>query len=104
MAGNLWGKWYKTRRWKDLRARQLARFPHCQCPHHKGQSIPADVVDHIVPHKGDTRLFHDPRNLQSMTKECHDRFKQSQEKGGSGFLKGNDEYGNPLSRDHEWWD
>ena len=94
--------WYKTKAWQRLRARQLKRHPYCQCPHHKNQKVVADTVDHITPHRGDRNLFWDPKNLQSMLKECHDRFKQSQESGGAGFLAGCDERGWPLSGDHEW--
>lgn len=88
--------WYKSKRWQTLRREQLARHPYCQCPHHEGQKIPANVVDHRKPHKGDARLFWDRRNLQSMTKECHDSMKQSQERGGVGFSKGCDAQGWPL--------
>lgn len=38
-----------------------------------------------------------------MTKECHDIFKQSQEKGGHGFDMGCDELGEPLNKDHDWY-
>jgi hypothetical protein len=38
-----------------------------------------------------------------MSKPCHDIFKQSQEKGGVGFMKGCDEEGNPLNQEHEWY-
>ena len=62
----------------------------------------ANVVDHIEPHKGDRRKFFDERNLQSFEKYCHDKFKQSAEKGGHGFLQGVDERGWPLSKEHEW--
>lgn len=95
---------YKTARWRKMRAQQLARKPFCQCPHHKGtdKSARATVVDHTKPHRGDPRLFWDVRNLRSMTKLCHDRFKQSEEKGGTGFLRGCDERGIPLSEDHHW--
>jgi 5-methylcytosine-specific restriction endonuclease McrA len=87
-----------------MRKQQLARRPYCQCPHHRGQDreAAAMVVDHIEPHRGDRRLFWNTSNLQSMTKVCHDRFKQSQEKGGAGFLVGCDEDGWPLSEDHPW--
>jgi len=85
-----------------MRAAQLARHPYCQCPHHKKAKVEANVVDHITPHKGDTRLFFNPRNLQSMTKECHDRFKQSQEHGGAGFLMGCDTRGFPLVSGAGW--
>ena len=88
-----------------MRQQQLARRPYCECPHHKGKDITAraDVVDHIKPHRGDTRLMWNPANLQSMTKGCHDRYKQSEERGGAGFLVGCDEHGNPLSKDHPWY-
>lgn len=63
----------------------------------------ANVVDHIERHNGDTAKFFNPRNLMSMNKECHDKFKQSQDRGGLGFLMGCDEQGQPLSDDHEWY-
>lgn len=96
-------KLYKTKEWQALRSQQLSKHPHCQCPHHVGQEVKATVVDHIAPHRGDTRLFFDANNLQSMSKPCHDKFKQSQEKGGNGFLQGCDVNGNPLSKEHEWY-
>lgn len=94
---------YKTKRWQRVRARQLNRQRYCECPHHKGKRVPADTVDHKIPHRGDPKLFWDERNLQSMTKPCHDAHKQSQERGGAGFLKGCDERGWPLSKEHEWY-
>ncbi|HHR5499154.1 TPA: HNH endonuclease [Klebsiella pneumoniae] len=45
--------------------------------------ISATVVDHIKPHKGDETLFHNPDNLQSLCKRCHDSVKQRMEKGGT---------------------
>jgi 5-methylcytosine-specific restriction endonuclease McrA len=95
----------KQSRWKGLRERQLKAHPLCQCPHHDGRpNAPlADVVDHIVPHRGDFALFCDPSNLQSMAKVCHDSRKQSQEKGGAGFLAGCDESGQPLDKSHPWY-
>ena len=32
----------------------------------------AEVVDHVIPHKGDVVLFWDSRNWQSLCKACHD--------------------------------
>lgn len=100
-----WRKWYKTAAWQRLRGAQLAKHPLCQCPHcqeGKQRTTTATVVDHKIPHKGDRRLFFDSKNLRSMSKPCHDAFKQSQERGGAGFFKGVDERGWPLSADHEW--
>lgn len=31
----------------------------------------ATVVDHIVPHRGDEKLFWDPTNLQPLCVKCH---------------------------------
>ena len=39
----------------------------------------ATVVDHIIPHRGDQRLFWDQTNWESLCKECHDK------KTGSGL-------------------
>lgn len=96
-------KLYKTARWRKLRKAQLARRPYCECPHHKGQKVLATVVDHIKAHKGDQRLFWNTQNLQSMSKPCHDKYKQSEEKGGPGFDMGCNEDGTPLNAEHSWY-
>lgn len=96
-------KWYKTKRWQKLRREHLTRQPYCVCPHHKGKHIPGDTVDHIVPHKGDSRLFWDKGNLQTLTKQCHDKFKQSEERGGHGFNQGCDRFGDPLDKSDPWF-
>lgn len=33
----------------------------------------ATVVDHIIPHRGDNKLFWDKSNWQSLCKRCHDK-------------------------------
>jgi hypothetical protein len=38
----------------------------------EGKLTPATVVDHIVPHRGDRRLFWDKTNWQPLCKRCHD--------------------------------
>ena len=86
-----------------MRAQQLARYPYCQCPHHQYQKVLAEVVDHVDPHRGDARRFWNAGNLQSMSKQCHDSMKQSQERGGSGFDKGCNTDGTPLNPDHGWY-
>ncbi|WP_390622926.1 HNH endonuclease [Ralstonia syzygii] len=43
--------------------------------------VPATVVDHIVPHKGDQHLFWRRSNWQALCKACHDR-KTAREDGG----------------------
>ena len=93
-------KWYKTGRWRRIRARQLARYPYCQCPLHEGKKLLANVVDHKRPHRGDSRKFWNTSNLQSLTKQCHDSWKQRQERGGHEI--GCREDGTPLDYEHHW--
>lgn len=52
----------------------------------------ATVVDHIIPHKGSLVLFHDPDNLQSLCKRCHDRDKAAEERGTQVTYYGVDGY------------
>ena len=87
---------YKKARWRRMRLRQLKKEPFCQCSACRDKKTVANVVDHIVPHRGSKKLFFDVTNLQSMSKRCHDSLKQSQERGGRGFNRGCDERGIPL--------
>ena len=66
--------------------------------------VPGNTVDHIVPHRGDETLFWDDRNLQTLTKECHDKYKASEERGGKGFNQGSTVTGEPLNKDSHWYD
>lgn len=91
---------YGTRAWHRLRTKQLMAEPICRFCQQLGHPTPATVVDHIKPHKGDAELFHDPDNLQSLCKPCHDRHKQRQER--SGDLVGGDINGVPFDPNHHW--
>lgn len=51
-----------------------------------GVSMPARVVDHVIPHKGDKELFWNQDNWQSLCVPCH-ATKSAKEDGG---------FGNPL--------
>lgn len=75
-------------RWRSYRVGYLKLHPLCVCEDckHKVVPLPANVVDHIVPHKGDKDLFWDPDNHQAMNKKCHDR-KTVKEDGGFGRLE-----------------
>lgn len=99
---DVYGHLYKSALWRKMRLRWLRKHPMCQCPHCKGSGLPAAVVHHKQPHKGDRRKFFDSRNLTSMAKVCHDRFQQSEERGGIGFLGACDEKGWPLDPSHHW--
>ena len=68
-------------RWQKAREAYLGRHPLCAQCRALGRIVPATVVDHIVPHKGDDRLFWDSGNWESLCKRCHDR-----KTGGEGRL------------------
>ena len=72
-----------TRNWEKYRKRYLKEHPLCVECYKKGILEPAEVVDHIIPHKGDMVLFWDPKNHQALSKRCHDR-KTAKEDGGFG--------------------
>lgn len=71
--------------WTKARKLFLIDHPFCNCNECKesGHPLPANVVDHIIPHKGDMRLFWDVNNWQAMNKRCHDK-KTAREDGGFG--------------------
>lgn len=76
-----WKHLYKTVAWERLRSFVLSEEPFCRFCKAEGKLIPADVVDHIIPHKGDMGLFMDIDNLQSVCKSHHDSVKQKMEHG-----------------------
>lgn len=59
-------------RWQRARAAWLAEHPLCVACWQAGQTTAATVVDHVIPHRGDKRLFWNPTNWQSLCKTCHD--------------------------------
>ncbi|MFD2704072.1 HNH endonuclease [Salibacterium lacus] len=60
-------------RWRKARAWYLKRHSLCVHCRQKNRYTPADVVDHIMPHRGDYGLFWDEENWQSLCKACHDK-------------------------------
>jgi 5-methylcytosine-specific restriction protein A len=69
--------------WERARRAWLFEHPLCVACHAEGRLTAATVVDHIVPHRGDRRLFWDRGNWQSLCKPCHDR-KTARQDGGFG--------------------
>ncbi len=69
--------------WREYRGRFLHAHPYCADPYkrHVGERVDAHQVDHVVPHKGDRRLFWDPRNHQSLCESCGG-YKSAVEEGG----------------------
>ena len=66
-------KLYKSARWQNLRKQVLLINPLCVECKNANRFIPATIVDHVVPHKGDEKLFWIYSNLQPLCKSCHDR-------------------------------
>jgi 5-methylcytosine-specific restriction endonuclease McrA len=79
-----WKAWYKTKRWRDLKAEVHIRDNYtCQrtgqlC----GGTYPAPdspVANHKRPHRGDPALFWDPANVETVSKAVHDSAIQAEE-------------------------
>ena len=64
---------YKRKSWQAMRKIQLNSHPLCIECERKGKSTLANVVDHVIPHRGDEKIFNDLFNLQSLCKKCHDK-------------------------------
>ena len=65
---------YYTKGWKKhTRAAVLQRDPMCKDPFKIGCHNPSTDADHIIPHRGDVKLFFDLNNLQGLCKSCHSR-------------------------------
>lgn len=74
-------------RWQKVSKGYLKSHPLCVCDKCQGGKFrirAAEVVDHIIPHGGDMKLFWDPDNWQPMAKECHDRKTATQDGGFRG--------------------
>ena len=78
MRGSAESRGYDAR-WRKARTAFLQRNPLCNECMKRGRITPATVVDHIIPHRGDRKLFWDEQNWQPLCKSCHDR------KTGSGL-------------------
>jgi 5-methylcytosine-specific restriction enzyme A len=59
-------------RWRRARATYLARHPLCVQCQAEGHIEPSTTVDHVVPHRGDQKLFWDEANWAALCKRCHD--------------------------------
>ena len=74
--------------WRKYSKKYRKEHPLCECEECKQRvvALPSDVVDHIIPHKGDKTLFWDENNHQAMAKTCHDK-KTASEDGGFGKVE-----------------
>ena len=69
--------------WRKVRNDYLSRHPLCvMCLADGGHIKAANVVDHVIPHRGDKELFWNEDNLQSLCLSHHNSDKQMYEKSG----------------------
>ncbi len=68
---NEWATWYSTTRWRKARQQYLALHPLCVECLKDNRLITAEVVDHIVDHKGNHELFWDMNNWQALCIRHH---------------------------------
>lgn len=60
-------------RWQRYRKWFLARHPFCADCEERGEMTEATVVDHVIPHRGDRKLFWDKTNHRALCATCHNR-------------------------------
>lgn len=65
--------------WQKARERHLQAHPLCRMCEDEGKVVPASVVDHKIPHRGDMAVFWDQGNWQSLCATHHSSHKQRQE-------------------------
>ena len=75
-------------RWQKYRLSFLSKNPVCTVCQEEGRVTMADIVDHIIPHKGSQSLFWDFNNHQALCKRCHDRKTASEDMGSWDDSKG----------------
>lgn len=70
-------------KWRKARLAFLQANPLCKHCMENNKLTEATRVDHIVPHRGDKKLFWDRKNWQPLCESCHNR-KTAKEDGGFG--------------------
>lgn len=61
-----------TYAWQQASKRFLKHNPLCVRCLEQGHTEPSTVVDHVVPHRGNERLFWDESNWAALCKPHHD--------------------------------
>jgi len=59
-------------KWEKAAKNYLKANPLCVDHRKQGRRVPATLVDHIIPHRGDMTRFWDVSNWQGLCKTCHD--------------------------------
>jgi 5-methylcytosine-specific restriction endonuclease McrA len=90
-------KWYNKKAWRGRAKAQLRAQPLCKMCNATGVVRQASVADHVVPHRGDSKLFWFGE-LQSLCWSHHSKSKQQMETIGYSKEIGSD--GFPLDPNH----
>jgi hypothetical protein len=99
---------YSSAKWRRASAYQLRREPLCKFCSNKNIITPATCADHITPHRGSYEEFWrgalTPGGLMSLCDTCHSSTKRRIEHGSdAAFVRGIDANGDPVDREHPWW-
>ena len=62
-----------TARWQKASRLFRMRHPLCVACKRRGIDALSEITDHVIPHRGDKKLFWDMQNWQALCKKCHDR-------------------------------
>lgn len=81
---------YKLTAWGRASKAYLRRNPLCADCLDLGVVEAATEVDHIVPHRGDRKVFFDRSNWQGLCKSCHSRKTAREVFHGGGVVKKSD--------------
>lgn len=73
-------------KWQRARLGYLAKHPLCMMCEAENRVTAANVVDHIVPHRGNMTVFWDTTNWQPLCTPCHNA-KTAKEQGGIGWQR-----------------
>jgi 5-methylcytosine-specific restriction endonuclease McrA len=76
-----WREWYGLGRWRNRRKVQLQEHPLCAFCLKRGLVVPATIVDHVEPHRGDWNKFV-LGAVQSLCSHCHESTKKEIEQRG----------------------
>ena len=60
-------------KWQRVSKVYLRKNPMCVKCKANGRFVTATVVDHIIPHRGDSVLMWSESNWQALCKHCHDK-------------------------------
>lgn len=58
-------------RWRAYRKSFLVKHPLCRACEAEDRVTAAVIIDHIVPHRGDSTTFWDKANHQPLCEPCH---------------------------------